>query len=556
MNKNADLAIPRRVFGYVLKLRADNQRPYTSRVAGFQTLLIAAFLAISGTAALVFFYSQNEILLSGDAVAHINIARRVFDSRTPGPLQLGSVWLPLPHLLTIPFVVSRRMWQTGIGGSIISVAAYVLAGIGIFRLLAIWSRLAALIATLVFAANPNLLYVQTTALNEPMFLACFAWTLVCFTEAALAIQNRESASGKWLERGAVVLTAGVFTRYDGWFLCGVCWAAILPFIVHHLKGLKGEEASSYRKPLFKALLLTALGPALWLSYNFGAKGNALDFANGPYSARAIAQRTTEAGAPPYPGENHPWTAGVYFAKAAELNLGETVIAKLMVWGAVAGSLLFAVRRAWMPMVLLWSPLLFYALSIAYGSVPIFLPVWWPFSYYNVRYGLELLPAIAAGIGLACFWISKLKMSRPWHEAGIGVVCLLVMISYVSAWRAAPICLREVRINGHARLEQDGKLANVLASLPSNSTILAYAGSHSGAFEMAALPFSRTINEGAYLVWEASLKHPAQAADYVVASADDPLGAAISKHPLNLQLIAVVRVEGQAPVSIYKTNRSQ
>jgi len=556
MNKNADLAIPRRVFGYVLKLRADNQRPYTSRVAGFQILLIAAFLAISGTAALVFFYSQNEILLSGDAVAHINIARRVFDSRTPGPLQLGSVWLPLPHLLTIPFVVSRRMWQTGIGGSIISVAAYVLAGIGIFRLLAIWSRLAALIATLVFAANPNLLYVQTTALNEPMFLACFAWTLVCFTEAALAIQNRESASGKWLERGAVVLTAGVFTRYDGWFLCGVCWAAILPFIVHHLKGLKGEEASSYRKTLFKALLLTALGPALWLSYNFGAKGNALDFANGPYSARAIAQRTTEAGAPPYPGENHPWTAGVYFAKAAELNLGETVIAKLMVWGAVAGSLLFAVRRAWMPMVLLWSPLLFYALSIAYGSVPIFLPVWWPFSYYNVRYGLELLPAIAAGIGLACFWISKLKMSRPWHEAGIGVVCLLVMISYVSAWRAAPICLREVRINGHARLEQDGKLANVLASLPSNSTILAYAGSHSGAFEMAALPFSRTINEGAYLVWEASLKHPAQAADYVVASADDPLGAAISKHPLNLQLIAVVRVEGQAPVSIYKTNRSQ
>ena len=45
-------------------------------------------------------------MLYGDAVAHINIARRVFDSRTPGLLQLGTVWLPLPHLLMIPFLIS------------------------------------------------------------------------------------------------------------------------------------------------------------------------------------------------------------------------------------------------------------------------------------------------------------------------------------------------------------------------------------------------------------------------------------------------------------------
>ena len=32
--------------------------------------------------------------------------------------------------------------------------------------------------------------------------------------------------------------------------------------------------------------------------------------------------------------------------------------------------------------------------IAYGSVPIYIPVWYPFSYYNVRYGLELLPVFA------------------------------------------------------------------------------------------------------------------------------------------------------------------
>jgi hypothetical protein len=571
VNKHMETASSRRAFGWILRLHATTPKqqpgggarlhvesafPAESRTrAKSDLVLIAILLTISGIAALWFVCSRNEILLSGDAVAHINIARRVFDSRTPGPLQLGSVWLPLPHLLTIPFVISRRMWQTGLGGSIVSVASYVLAGMGLFRLLAIWSRLAAWIALFVFAANPNLLYVQTTALNEPIFLACFVWTLVCFTEAAVAIQNRESP-GTWLEKGAIVLTAGVFTRYDGWFLCGVCWAAMIPFILRAVKRLQPEELAAFRRALFKALLLTALGPSLWLAYNFGAKGNALDFANGPYSAKAIAQRTTEAGAPPYPGENHPWTAGVYFAKAVQLNVGETRVAKLLVWMAVAGSLWFVWGGAWMPLVLLWSPLVFYALSIAYGSVPIFVPVWWPFSYYNVRYGLELLPAVAAGIGFLCSWISRLKMSRRWHLAGIGIVCVLVIISYESAWRATPVCLREVRVNGHARLELDGKLAGVLSSLPSDATILAYAGSHSGAFEIAAVPFRRTINEGAYLVWEASLDHPAQAADYVMASADDPLGAAVAKHPQGLQLITTLRVEGQSPVSIYKTSGSR
>src|SRR5579863_8343791 len=82
------------------------------------------------------FYNRNGgVLLYGDAVAHINIARRVFDSKTPGLLQLGTVWLPLPHLLMVPFLLSKEMWQRGVGGSIPSMAAYVLAVIGMFRLI-------------------------------------------------------------------------------------------------------------------------------------------------------------------------------------------------------------------------------------------------------------------------------------------------------------------------------------------------------------------------------------------------------------------------------------
>ena len=63
--------------------------------------------------------------------------------------------------------------------------------------------------------------------------------------------------------------------------------------------------------------------------------------------------------------------------------------------ALAGTALAIWRfRRFGILLLLWLPLAFYALSIAYGSVPIYIPVWYPFSYYNVRYGLELLPVFA------------------------------------------------------------------------------------------------------------------------------------------------------------------
>src|SRR5438105_9246494 len=98
----------------------------------------AAFLAWLATCisilSFLVYLRRGEILLYGDAVAHINIARRVFDSRTPGLLQLGTVWLPLPHLLMLPFLLSDWAWRTGLGGSIPSMVAYVLGAIGIFRL--------------------------------------------------------------------------------------------------------------------------------------------------------------------------------------------------------------------------------------------------------------------------------------------------------------------------------------------------------------------------------------------------------------------------------------
>ena len=80
----------------------------------FAALIVAAILC---GAALAWFSAHGFTLYYGDATAHLNVARRVIDSRTPGYDQIGTVWLPLPHLLMLPFVGNEWLWRTGLAGA-------------------------------------------------------------------------------------------------------------------------------------------------------------------------------------------------------------------------------------------------------------------------------------------------------------------------------------------------------------------------------------------------------------------------------------------------------
>ena len=75
------------------------------------------------------------MLLYGDAVAHLGIARRIIDTNTPGLINWGGVWLPLPHLLMLPFVGKMQWWQNGMAGAWPSLICYVILGcMGMYRL--------------------------------------------------------------------------------------------------------------------------------------------------------------------------------------------------------------------------------------------------------------------------------------------------------------------------------------------------------------------------------------------------------------------------------------
>ena len=525
------------------------------------------------------YFQRGDVALYGDAIAHMNIARRVFDSKTPGLLQLGTVWLPLPHLLMIPFLLSNEMWRRGVGGSIPSMAAYVFAVVGIFRLIRSTlsrgtepdapARIAAWTAALVFAANPNLIYMQTTAMGEALYLAFFLWALVHLSAFL-------RASPKALTKCGLCLAAACLTRYDGWFLAAAIAATVVLLSV--FSGSASEPAAPRlrirRAVAIKFVLIAAAAPTLWLTYNGIVYRNPLEFANGPYSAKAI-ERKTQGPGQGHPGSDNPLLAGMYFLKSAEANVAENDwLGRAWILFAAAGTIaaVNTYRKktndgssfppaAWLPLLFLFVPVPFYALSVAYGGVPIFIPAWWPFSHYNVRYGLQLLPAFAATLAILVYLASRSENWKPRLRLACALaVFALVIASYASIWRAVPVSLEEPQVNMRFRLQLEAQLASWLEKLPSNSTLLMYLGEHVGAAQQAGIPLEHVINEGNHRtwkqpsdpvgLWERALADPAHYADYVVAFEGDPVWRAVEGR--HLPALVEIHVTGQQRAILYRS----
>lgn len=505
--------------------------------------LLSMIAVVASCAAFIFYFRHGAILLYGDAVAHTNIARHILDSRTPGILEFGTVWLPLPHLLDIPFVMNDSLWRSGVGASIPSMIAYVAGVLGIFRLVrAFAARSSAWIAALIYSLNPNLLYLQATAMTEALYLALFIWAVAHFAEFTQTAATNPERGRRSLEFSAIMLSAAMLVRYDGWFLAACCLIALV-VILWRLK------LWQIRRSAVNFVLLTALTAGLWLAYNHGAYGRALEFATGPYSARAIAERGRTHSFPTYPGEKSMRTAALYFLKVSKLNMAEGPLNAWLI-GMAFASLLSVVyfSRRHLALALLWVPLIFYTLSIAYGSVPIYFPDWWPYSYYNVRYGLQMLPAIAVFVALGYEFLSRFVPTR----FAVTPVVLLVAAGYFSVWHNQPICLREAEANGAARLAFDAKLAVELSKLPKSATLMMYCGAHSGALQDADIPFRRVLREGNHPDWEIGLSGPAQAADYVVAIAGDEVFLSVRLFPQKLSHVATVDTPHGGKAWIYRS----
>ena len=423
------------------------------------------------------FYSRGYILYYGDAQAHLNISRSIIDSRTPGYEQIGSVWLPLLHVICLPWVGSTWLWSTGLAGSIPVSVCFVIAGTSFYFAAkdAYKSRIAALVVLCCFALNPNILYLSAIPMTEIVFVAGVAVTLLCL------LRFKDTQHKGWIALGVLASWAMSLTRYDGWFL--------IPFAAIWFASF----ARSRRGSLLIAFgLLASLAPLYWCAHCWWETGNALDFYNGPYSAKAIQ------GGKPYPGY-HDWRiALLYYAKAGQLCSG---------WGltllGIAGVAYALATRIVSKLGFLCLTPLFYIWSLHSSGNPIFVPQLYPHGYYNSRYGIAVVALAAFAAGALV-----LPLAAKYRK-----LALIVPLLSVLPWLLHPgvenwICWKESQVNSVARRAWTQAAASYLhASYSRGQGILAPFGDLTGIFCKSGIPLSEVLHEGGGAAWAANTTRP-------------------------------------------------
>ncbi len=516
-----------------LKSSASSLRSSSKELAGGGQLLLALLLTAISATALWWCAARGYMLYYGDAEAHLNIARRVLDSRTPGPEQLGTVWLPLPHMLMLPLVLRDDWWRNGLAGAIPSAAGFIAAGSFLFaatrRIYA--STAAGLTAALLFALNPNMLYLQSTPMTEAGFaasLGALLWATLWF---------RDSQSGWAMLAAAAASNAASLTRYEGWFL--------IPFVALYF--LLTARRKSHA---LLCVILAALGPLAWLAHNQYYYSNALEFYDGDYSAQAIYARQIAAGVARYPGD-HNWRQAVeYYFAAIRLTAGWPLAAL-----AAAGAAAALIKKIWWPLLLLALPPVFYVWSIHSSGTPLYVPTLWPNSWYNTRYALAALP-------LAALAAAAVVAALPVKVQAAAAVVIVLGISIPWVFGEAPVCWKESAQNSVARREWTGEAGAYLAAnyQPGDGIIYSF-GDLAGVLRAAGIPLREGLHQSNRPAWDAAVLRPDLflREQWALAVAGDKVSEAVLSaggRGLHFQLKKRIMVEGSPAIEIYQRQWSR
>ena len=345
----------------------------------FYVAVIASLLI---TGAFVFLFFRDQTFVHIDAIAHVNKARGLFDNIQPGIRQLGTVWLPLPHILMAPLTAIDSLWRTGAAGSLVSMVCFVGTGIFLFLTGSEWtgSRITGWLAFLFFALNPHLMYLFTTPENEPLMVFCATGLLYYLV--------RWVRTEAWRDFGLAALFtfAGTWTRYEGWALAASA-IVLIPILAR-----KQRVAASI---IFAGAAVT--GPMLWMLFNLVYFDDPLIFTFGAGSAQQYASQVKFA------------TAGKWFDSAV-LYFTDTAycLNPALIWLGIGGIILSIVVfgfRQWRSTTVLaagcFTIFAFYTLSLYLNVIPLALPGMFkddPQSIINVRYGSVMaatLPVFAA-----------------------------------------------------------------------------------------------------------------------------------------------------------------
>jgi hypothetical protein len=312
------------------------------------------------------------------------------DSLTPGWMQIGAVWLPLPHVLNMLPVQVDWLYRTGISAVALSIASMACGAWALSSLIVrtTGSIVAAVAGAALLMVNPNVLYLQSTPMTEPLL---FGTTLLMIESTA-----------SWLDRGATgwpraagaAAAAACLTRYEAWPITAATIG--IAGIVLLRRGAGAAAAISACARLAAGPLLAVL---LFLANSRWTVG--VWFVSGGF----FVPENTEA-------LGHPAVALDQVREGLFRLSGSAVVWSAYV-GAVIIGIAFARSRPRAPLALVLG-------LAAAGALP-----WYAYVQghpFRVRYDVPLVVAAAAvtaaGIGLLVRWLRPLVAAAVVAAAAI------------------------------------------------------------------------------------------------------------------------------------------
>lgn len=461
-----------------------------------KNILSFVVFALVITSLLAFWnYYQSGLGLSyNDARSHLDIGRRVVEGLKPGLAQLGSVWLPLPHLLMVPTIWLDFMWHSGLSGALVSMISFVATGVLVFKFLekigvGILGRV---FGVFVFAANLNILYLQSTAMTELLLLATMTAGVYYFL---LWLQEDNIVN---LVKSAFWIMLSTLVRYDGWFLFAFVTGLILLWVLYK-KGYRTAEGT-----VVMFCTLGGLGIILWLLWNLLIFGDPLYFAFGPYSA--YAQQKELEGAGDLITKHNWFLSWKFYFYALSYNSGA-----FSVFMGLAGALTIWISRKIkldikVAALALMAPLLFNVLALYLGHSVLFIQGLSGDSWFNVRYGIMMMPSIAIFMG---FLISRAKQFK------YVLIGLFLFVTFFQFASSDAVTIDDARVGSSQKnvSEVSGWLALNAKSEP--GFILISAASHDAIIFSSGLPMSKFIHEGTGAYWQEATIMPDKWAKWII-----------------------------------------
>ncbi|MEP7167091.1 MAG: hypothetical protein ABI758_03890 [Candidatus Woesebacteria bacterium] len=448
-----------------------------------------------------------------DSISRLDIARKVIDNINPGLAQLGSVWLPLPQLLMLPFIWNDYMWHSGLAGALMSMPAFIIGGYYLYKSAYLISKsfVPSFFALCIYALNINALYLQTTAMSESLFLCFMAAVVYYFLKWVNTNQRR------YLLFAGIAVTGVTLIRYEGLALLLASTAMVALYMVATYKKYKKIEGT-----LILYCCIAFFGFALWTLYLTAIFGDPLFWLKFYASAEKTVDTNTSTVVAHY-SQAKPFMAAVwqYFTSVTWMSGIIPII--YSIFGLIIGTIISIQKRSWNIIVLLlpFSIFLLMVLTLQ-RNTPIVQPDLTVANIlstttsletgFNIRYGIMLLPWVA----LLTVYVFNLK--KPWY---IPTILFFVLFSFQIYNTYFPEVTAIYEVTKGMKPKPDQEMVNWMKKNYDGGYIMMSASGFEDQMFTLGFPYRTYIHDGAGKYWTEALDRPARYANWIIIDFNRP-----------------------------------